>query len=192
MKGNPFYYSLLHDWTEGHLKEESLISVFTHIRDIPYAIIPEWRDSDDIIRQMITQNKGWCGPKHQLLSWMFEQLGFRTRYQYIPFRWQDQPFDYPESLTLLFPHLPSSTHLCTEIFLAGKWTLIDATWDPNLKKAGFPINSWDGRSETIPAVCRNTHTPDLNLEVNENPGVRVPFIHKLNEWLEKIRSTDSE
>lgn len=190
MNGNTLYSSLLQEWTKGLLKEESLISVFTHIRDIPYAIVPEWNDSDDIIRRMVTENKGWCGPKHHLLAWMFQQLGVRTRYRYIPFRWQDQPFHYPESITILFPDLPSSVHLCLEVFLAGEWKLIDATWDPRLKRAGFPINTWDGGSETMPAVCEHTNEPHLTQRTHDNREVRITFVRRFNAWLESIREEE--
>jgi len=190
MSGNTFYSSLLQEWTKGLLKKESLISVFTHIRDIPYAIVPDWNESEDIIRRMITENKGWCGPKHQLLSWMLEQLGFMTRYRYIPFRWQDQPIDYPESITILFPELPSSVHLCLEVFLTGEWKLIDATWDPLLKRAGFPVNTWDGVSDTIPAVCKITHEPNLTQISHDNQEVRITFVRRFNAWLESIREEE--
>lgn len=182
------YSSLVSHWTDGLKAEERLISIFTHIRDIPYAIIPEWRNSDDIISLMVTRNKGWCGPKHYLLSWMFEQSGVQVRYRYIVFRWQDQPFDYPDSIRDLFPHLSCSIHLCTEALLHGAWRLVDATWDPGLHRAGFFVNhSWDGRSDTLPAVRVCNETPDLNQEIHEPADIRILFIQRLNEWMERVR-----
>ncbi len=182
------YSSLVSHWTEGLKAEQRVISIFTHIRDIPYAIMPEWREPDDIISLMITQNKGWCGPKHYLLSWMFEQSGIQVRYKYITFRWQDQPFDYPDSIRDLLPHLSFSIHLCIEALLYGAWRLIDATWDPGLSRAGFFVNqSWDGRSDTLPAVLAGNDIPDLNQKIREHPDIRMTFIHLLNEWMERVR-----
>nr|WP_319539541.1 hypothetical protein [uncultured Methanospirillum sp.] len=188
-RSDQFREDLFTGWTRGLSPVEQRISIFSHIRDIPYAIVPEWLGTDDIIRMMITANRGWCGPKHQLLSWMFKRLGIEIRFTLIPFRWQDQKVGYPESMTRLLPLLPSSTHLCCTALLNGTWQLIDATWDPPLKNVGFPVNDpWEGISETTPAVIR--------LEPNAVSGSssgsathkeRIKFVESLNDWLDEVR-----
>jgi transglutaminase-like putative cysteine protease len=166
------------------------ISVFTHIRDIPYAIIPGWRNSDTIIRMMISENRGWCGPKHHLLVWMFRRMGIETRLVFIPFRWQDQQVRYPPGFHEILPYLPEAMHLCCKASLNGSWQLIDATWDPPLKDAGFPINErWDGFSETVPAVTEiepGLKKPEHPL-LPEKRKERIDFVNHLNQWMEEIR-----
>jgi len=184
-----FRDDLFTGWTCGLSPVEQRISIFSHIRDIPYAIVPEWLGTDDIIKMMITDNRGWCGPKHQLLAWMFQRLRIEIRFTQIPFRWQDQNVRYPENLTGLLPLLPSSTHLCCKALLNGTWQLIDATWDPPLKYVGFPVNDpWDGISETTPAVIRleqNTETGALSGYASYKE--RVKFVESLNDWLVEVR-----
>lgn len=50
-----FRDALFNRWTDGRSPIEQRISILSHIRDIPYAIVPEWLDSDDIIRMMIIE-----------------------------------------------------------------------------------------------------------------------------------------
>ncbi len=188
-----FRLDLFTGWTCGLSPVEQRISIFSHIRDIPYAIVPEWLGKDDIIRMMITANRGWCGPKHQLLAWMFQRLGIEIQFTLIPFRWQDQKVRYPERLAGLLPHLPSSTHLCCTALLNGTRQLIDATWDPPLKNVGFPVNDpWDGISGTIPAVIRL----EQNTETGASSGYathkeRVLFVESLNDWLGEVRKEEN-
>ncbi|NLV26328.1 MAG: hypothetical protein GXY48_04055 [Methanomicrobiales archaeon] len=186
-----FRLSLLSQWTKGLSPIEQRISVFSHIRDIPYAIIPGWRFEKDIIRLMIVENRGWCGPKHYLLMWMFEKLGIKTEPYNIPFRWQDQKVQYPALLEKYLQYLPDTNHLCCKALLNKQWQIIDATWDPRLKKAGFPINDpWNGISGTIPAVLgineSNRIPPRDSVPVFKSE--RFEFTAKLNKWMEEIRS----
>lgn len=184
-----FMKELFAGWTTGLDPLQQRISIFSHIRDIPYAIVPEWRDSKDVIQKMVTANRGWCGPKHHLLAWMFQSLGIEIRYTYIPFRWQDQRVKYPKRLTELLPYIPGSTHLCCTALLNGTWQLLDATWDPPLRKVGFFVNEpWDGMSETIPAVSGL----EPNTRDSASSGLsfwekRVEFVELLNTWFEELR-----
>ncbi|MDD1724603.1 MAG: hypothetical protein LUQ07_05695 [Methanospirillum sp.] len=190
-----FRQSLFTRWTAGLSPVDQRISIFSHIRDIPYAIVSEWRNTDDIIRLMVTEDRGWCGPKHQLLIWMFGRLGIRIQPHYIPFRWQDQQVRYPATLRAIVPFLPESTHLCCKAYLEQTWQLLDATWDPPLVRVGFPINDpWDGVSGTIPAVTvtdpderRQNITP-----LRVSAGNRAEFVPLLNRWMEEVRSRKKE
>lgn len=185
-----FRKSLLKKWIRDLSPLDSRISVFTHIRDIPYAIIPEWKSADDTIRMMVMENKGWCGPKHRLLMWMFDQMGIKTEPVLIPFRWQDQPFRYPELIRQLLVLLPDSTHLCCKACLDNQWHIIDATWDSALINAGFPVNCrWDGMSDTIPAVSGFYHGEKNRLPITspKAPFYQINFIKELNRWLEEVR-----
>ena len=185
-----FRISLFLKWTSGLSPLEQRISIFSHIRDIPYAIIPEWQTTDDIIRRMITENKGWCGPKHQLLSWMMQRLEIKTEPVLIPFRWNDQQVTYPEYLIRILPFVPDTSHLCCRAFLDSGWKILDATWDLPLRSAGFPVNnSWDGRSETLQAVTGIAPSDRNRIRSAglDARNARITFVHLLNEWMEEIR-----
>jgi len=189
---NQFREDLFTKWTHGLSPVEQRISIFSHIRDIPYAIVPEWVGTDNLIKMMITYNRGWCGPKHLLLVWMFQRLGIEVQFTLIPFRWQDQKVKYPERLEKLLPLLPSSTHLCCTALLKGTWQLLDATWDPPLIRAGFTINEpWDGRSGTTSAVIKYEPESDTNaISGSASHKERQEFVERLNEWLEAVRKED--
>lgn len=176
--------------TKGLDPIQQRISIFSHIRDIPYAIVPEWRNADDIITLMIQKNKGWCGPKHHLLIWMFRKLGIKAEPLIIPFRWQDQNVKYPDSIRKILPSLPDTNHLCSRVFLHDQWQIIDATWDKSLKKAGFQVNeSWDGLSGTLPAVTKIN--PEERRQVIFSSMYKKQksekFVDLLNSWMEELR-----
>ena len=97
--------------------------------------------------------------------------------------------DICESFKKYFPYLSGSTHLCCEACLNGTWKIIDATWDPALRQAGFSVNDpWDGMSETIPAVTRRNESRE---QIDDPPYAhrkeRGKFILHLNHWFEEIR-----
>lgn len=187
-----FLVDLLSEWTGGLDPLQQRISIFTHIRDIPYAIVPEWRDGTQIIRRMIEENRGWCGPKHHLLARLFQRTGIETRMVFIPFRWQDQQVRYPAELTAALPLLPDTLHLCCRARLGESWPLIDATWDPPLQAAGFPVNTdWDGLSGTLPAVRTRDGITGGCRQVRVSPEIhrlRAGFVPSLNAWLEELRN----
>lgn len=189
-KRSRFREELFTRWASGTDPVQQRINIFSHIRDIPYAIVPQWRGSDDPEQLMIQENRGWCGPKHHLLSWMLIRLGIDVRMVIIPFRWKDQPVPYPDPLRAIINSLPDTTHLCCRAYLDGAWRLVDATWDLPLKDAGFPVNHpWDGISDTIPAVIGiNPAENDVNRpQVRSAGGQGIAFTTGLNRWMEEIR-----
>ena len=197
MTGRSHYYpvdeefleTLYLQWTYGLSPVEKRISIFSRIRDIPYAIVSEWVDSKDLMKLMIEENKGWCGPKHRLLFWMYQRLGIPIKYLLVPFRWQDQPVSYPDSVKSHFLYLPDSRHLCCMIYLHNSWQILDATWDTPLRKAGFPVNEpWDGIKETALAVVRSEDADESSIgKALRRPDRRTSFSSDLNEWLEQVR-----
>lgn len=187
-----FRQILFDKWTVGLSQVEQRVSIFSHIRDIPYAIVPEWRDlDDDIIRLMVTENRGWCGPKHILLIWMFERLKIQIEPVYIPFRWQDQQVMYPSLLRKILPYLSDTVHLCCRAYLNETWQIIDVTWDLPLKSVGFPVNElWDGVSGTTPAVTsiNSAEKKQKIYQYQVVPPNTIDFIPQFNLWLEVVRS----
>lgn len=142
-----------HDWTHGLGPRQSRISVFEHIRNIPYSLSVRMTDPKTAPEQILAEGKGYCGPKHYLLAAMYRKLGLEVVYATFPFLWNDPDLHYPPDLRALSAVVPVSYHLACRVRVDGRWILVDATWDPPLAKGGFPVNeSWDGISDTRCAV----------------------------------------
>jgi len=141
------------EWTEGLDTHQSMISIFYHIRDIPYSLAAPVRDSLSAPEQLLRIGKGSCGPKHHLLAEMYRRLNLNVAYATIAFSWNDPDLLYPPELRELVTSVPVSHHLACRVQIGGRWVLVDATWDPPLARAGFPVNEhWDGWADTKCAV----------------------------------------
>jgi hypothetical protein len=143
----------LAEWTEDLDTRQSMISVFTHIRDIPYSVSVPGSPPKTLAEQLLRAGKGSCGPKHYLLAEMFRLLNLNVVYATIAFSWNDPDLHYPSDLRNLAARLPSAYHISCRVQIGCRWVLVDATWDPPLARGGFPINGpWDGYSEMKWAV----------------------------------------
>jgi hypothetical protein len=189
------------EWTSGKDPLSARIAVFEHIRDIPYAIVPELRDPHAGPPGLLTMNKGSCVPKHFLLALMFEKLGLKIKYATYLFKWDDPRIKYPDELRKLVRRMPVTGHLACKALINGKWVLVDATWDLPLKKMGFPVNErWDGVSDTQNAVIPIEEIVHENLDervdhsakqrrsyTDEEIRVYEELTGKLNTWLASVR-----
>jgi hypothetical protein len=193
----------LEKWTEGLEPLDARISVFEHIRDIPYKVIPELRSRDTGPRKILELMCGSCTPKHFLLGAMFEMMDVPIKYVSFPYSWDQKHVDYPDELREWARLIPTEYHLACSVRIGEEWVLVDATWDPPLAKAGFPVNeSWDGISDTKVAVDY------LDMIVHEKAAERDEyvtrqksswtegdyaltsrFIDGLNTWLQEIRKS---
>ncbi|PKL59682.1 MAG: hypothetical protein CVV33_06565 [Methanomicrobiales archaeon HGW-Methanomicrobiales-4] len=185
------------EWTSGLPLQEQLISIFLHIRDIPYALVPSLGNQMSGPEQLLYIGKGSCGPKHHLLGSLFTRLGIPVRYQLWPFLWNDPELLFPPDLRASAAGLGITSHLACLAFLNEKWVLVDATWDLSLEKGGFPVNqSWDGRSDTLLAVHpvnREDHPGFFNTPVPRSRNVKTgkagrgEFVDLFNAWLDQVR-----
>jgi hypothetical protein len=142
-----------HEWTKSLDTRDSMVSIFEHIRDIPYSLSVPITDAITSPGQLLIAGKGSCGPKHYMLAEMFRKLNMSVVYATIAFSWNDPDLRYPPALRKLAGKLPVTYHLACRVQVGCRWILVDATWDPPLVKAGFPVNMhWDGYSETGCAV----------------------------------------
>lgn len=141
------------DWTTGLDDSESTISIFDHIRDIPYSLSVPMTDPATAPEQILNLGKGYCAPKHYLLAEMYRRLGYEVVYATFPFLWNDPDLVYPPELRQHAAGLPVAHHLACRVRIDSRWVLVDATWDPPLARGGFPVNmQWDGHSDTLCAV----------------------------------------
>jgi hypothetical protein len=141
------------EWTRELDSRQGMISVFEHIRDIPYSLALPMTDPKAAPEQILMLGKGYCGPKHYLLAEMYRRMGLEVVYATFPFLWNDPDIRFPTELRRLATGLPVAHHLACRVRINDRWVLVDATWDKPLKRGGFPINEhWDGYADTKCAV----------------------------------------
>ena len=190
------------EWTSGLDPKEARIAIFDKIRDIPYMIIPEFRDPAVGISGILERNCGSCQPKHWLLARYFNELGIPVKYATYPFYWHAGNFiKYPPELKDLMKSLAVTNHLAIKANIGHKWVLVDATYDLPLGRAGFLVNkNWDGMSSThnavhpIEEILHDTQEERLAYDARTRKSYTdaekmalVEFIPKLNAWLESLR-----
>ena len=141
------------EWTQDLDPRNALISVFQHVRDIPYSLAVPMTDPSTAPERILSLGKGYCGPKHYLLAEMLRRLGYEVVFATFPFLWNDPDIQYPAELRKLAASLPVAYHLACRVLIDRRFVLVDATWDRPLGRAGFPVNeNWDGRADTRCAV----------------------------------------
>lgn len=163
-------------------KIEKIIDLYKKVQEIPYYCLKE-RDPDLLLKK----NKGSCSEKHLFLGKEFEKLGISVKYLLIKFDWNDLPI--LKEIINKKPDGPEGWHLALRIKPKDRWIYVDATWDPKLEKAGFPvIKNWDGNSDTKPAF-----PPKEIIELEKAPPKQIKrpenrkFYEALNKWLELKR-----
>lgn len=181
------------EWTEGLDTRQSMIAIFSRIRDIPYALVPRsgHGDPDSLAETMLQQGRGSCAPKHYLLAVMYRRLNLNVVYATFPFRWSEQEIRYPPVLRDEAAGLPLAYHLACRVQIGCRWALVDTTWDPPLAPAGFPVNlHWDGIADTRCAVrppgaparpVQVRNMPDEPCRDPENAKI-VPGDSERNHW----------
>jgi hypothetical protein len=179
------------EWTSGLDTRESMISIFSHIRDIPYSFVVSNPDPKTSPEQLLKAGKGSCGPKHHLLAEMYRKLNLCVVFATIAFSWNDPDLLYPSELRKQAVRLPAAYHLACRVQIGCRWILVDATWDLPLGKAGFPVNErWDGYSEMrcgvkpFNSLVKTAFCPNLKNEpckVKKNPGL-CPTEGEKDHW----------
>lgn len=172
--------------------------VFYAIRNIPYIVDTDLLDPVNGPEKMLERGHGSCTPKHFLMGILFGKLGLDVRYPTFLFNWNEQGFEWTKELSKIADELPAWSHLALEVDLKGNgnYTLVDATWDPALNKAGFHVNEWDGTSPTINAVKEVGkvvhYTPEKRIDYLKEAGSFShrrgdEFFEKFNAWLKGLR-----
>lgn len=192
------------EWKGTFGPKEARISVFTHIRDIPYYLVPQVADPFEWAASVLETGMASCSPKHYLLGTLFVRLGVQAKYVTYAFKWDKQALRYPPDLEKLAQGVPSGYHVACKAYIENKWVLVDATWDSALSgRQDFPVNTdWDGISDTrnavIPfdAVVHDTLEQRLNfvkekrgLYSEEEKRAYAQFIERFNLWLDDIRGS---
>lgn len=136
--------------------------------------------------------------KNCLLGSLCEQLGITVWYVETPFFWKDLLVDFPDNLRKSAGVVPKQYHLSLAILREDIYQ-IDATWDPPLQKAGFPVNRLFGHLQqttlaVIPCGEIRIHTSigekwnSQKLKTNMSAEEESAFYTELNKWLETLRT----
>jgi len=164
------------------LKIKEIIKLYNRVQRIPYYCLRE-RDPD----LMLKKRKGSCSEKHLFLGKEFGKLGIPVKYLLIKFNWNDLPI--PKEIISKKEDSSTGWHLALKIKPKNKWIYVDATWDPKLGKAGFPVTkNWNGKSDTKLAF-----PPKEIIELKKSPPKQIKryenreFYNALNQWLELKR-----
>lgn len=136
-------------------KVEALVALVTNI---PYQRIGSLDPAD-----MIAQGKGSCTPKHVFLAQCLHKLGIPVHFLVMSFFYKKLDIRFPEGHDVLIQSMPASYHVALKAQLSQRWTILDCTWDIQLK--GFPgTKDWDGVSDMSLCV-----TPEKILERDDDP-----------------------
>jgi len=184
-------------WTAGKDAVQARISIFEHVRDIPYAVLPDLIDAERYI-DILRLGKGSCTPKHFLLGSMFERLGLLVLFAVYAFQWGERAElldDYPQQLKEMSREMPPSHHLACRVEINGKLVLVDATLDSPLIKADLPVNEyWDGFNDTeLPMTPIGEeelyHPVEAHLMQARYDSKSLAFYDELNTCLELVRQS---
>ncbi|MFC1913216.1 hypothetical protein ACFLX7_03380 [Chloroflexota bacterium] len=182
-----------HQWTQGLEELPARISIYSRVRDIPYAVVPEL-NSTEKYGDILKYGRGSCMPKHFLLCNMYQRLGMLVLFVVYPFRWDEMGINFPPHLKKLAKAMPASYHLACKAEIEGNLVLVDVTLDPALERLGLPVNKeWDGLSNTllpvIPCGEEEVHYPtEILFEQTPYDENTMAFYRELNQWFDEVRT----
>lgn len=163
-------------------KIKEIIGLYKKVQRIPYYCLKERNPN-----LLLKKNRGSCSEKHLFLGKEFEKLRIPVKYLLIRFDWNALPI--PKEIIKKKENGSLGWHLALKAKIKNKWVYVDATWDPKLEKAGFPITkNWSGVSDTNFAF-----PPREIIELKKRPLNQVKrldnrkFYNALNKWLESKR-----
>ena len=187
--------------------EKALVRAYKQTRDLPFWInIGQAGNLRETLKDIKIRKKGSCSSKHYLLGSLCEKLGMSVTYLTHPFYWQGLGVAYPDSIKRLVDKMSLQYHLALKVSSNSDSFILDATWDPPLEKAGFPINRAvenlrdleDTRIAVVPSgecIIHKTATERERFIKRALNGMNVDrvlwqgFFTSFNEWVEGIRKT---
>ena len=193
---------VLLDLTTGLEELEARKSIFINVRDIEYMIVSRQfsKDQNEKVTQVLTDRKGFCLSKHYLLGELFREAGYDVKYCTYAFRWEDSGIKLPAEVLLIARKLPITFHVAIKVFIEGVWVLLDVSWDKSLEKSSFPVNGWDGVSNTVLAVKSIKEFEAFDIDAHhifyrkkikdyllKEKVLLARFTKLFNKWISEIR-----
>jgi hypothetical protein len=159
----------------------NIVRLFEKVQKIHYRICPY--DKNEINENL---SFGDCRHKSELLKQLLERKGFEVKKVRIIFDWADLPI--PKDILKILKSGTKFVHRSLKVKVKGNWINVDCTWNPELKKKGFPITEkWDGRLDTRQISYGKIEIYDeedfdkIKIKINEEEASK--FAEKLNEFL---------
>lgn len=173
---------------------ETRIAIFELVRRVPYKLT-SWTGDP---MSLFSLQRGDCRHKATAANQLLRKSSFRSDHRVVTFDWADLPIP-PEILALLTD--TRSFHDTVYVNIDGRQVLFDATWDPALGLAGFPVtNAWDGNTSTAAITQGKTQIVRQNdipkgSNMYEHFGVKWPnrektlaFNRSFNAWSDGVRA----
>lgn len=165
---------------------QKLVKIFEKVQKIPYRVCVFDKDKID-------KNLGYgdCRHKSYLLYQLLSKEGFEVKQIKVLFDWRDLPLP-KKILNILEKSDKVWPHDSLKVKVADKWIKVDCTWNPELKKVGFPVTEdWDGNSDTRQVTNGKLEFFDKE-EFNIKPNIvkeeAYKFADALNEFFTKVTS----
>lgn len=173
--------------TEGLLSAPQL---FIKVRDIPYILGVEGKPET-----LLKDNFGGCTRKHLFLAPRLKQMGYEVEIGIAQFNWRELPI--PIGILNLLKQ-PIQYHMFLFLNRGAKNFVVDATWDKDMYKLGFPLIEWDESNQSnlgvkaIRAYKQNLFVLKSRSFVSESVKILreslkgqqdTPFTDAFNKWL---------
>ena len=172
-------------------KKDIIIKIFENVQKIPYKVC---KFDENKIDENIQH--GDCRHKSVLLKRLLEEKGFKVKKIKVIFDWKDLPLP-KDILGILKKSDTIWGHSSLLVEIRKKKILVDASWDPPLAKAVFPVTKkWNGASDTLPVSKGKTEILSLEEYKKRKKYIRLDpteiknFALALNNYLEKIRKSN--
>lgn len=176
---------------------EGRIAIFEFVRDWKYRIsVFRPRRPEDIL---LTE-RGDCRHKAALLTALFEYAGYEVRKVKVICDYADLPI--PAEI-LQVRGVTTDVHDAIQLKVDTEWVYIDATWNAELQKLGFPVTTdWNGvsptRMVTNGSVMIVNEFDEMNMEsFFLKHSIQWPerqknrqFVKDLNAWLDNVDKRD--
>ncbi|ALM09925.1 MAG TPA: hypothetical protein DEB30_02670 [Candidatus Peribacter riflensis] len=169
-------------------------AVYEFVRDIAYGDIGS-RSAFDVL----LARKGTCSGKHALLKMFFESLGYRVQNWFAEHDFGSFPIHpWPPELREFQGKTIPDFHDFLKVHIAGQWTTVDAVFDAEIVRLGFPALQWDGQKDMkLPVRALRVFPAEEPVEdhkkaliaslAQEMQTLRKTFLSLLTSWLERER-----
>jgi broad specificity phosphatase PhoE len=127
-----------------HFKpDKKLIKIFEKVQKIPYRVCQF--DETEVNEKL---KFGDCRHKSTLLKKLLDKEGYKAKKMKVIFDWKDLPIS-KNILSLLKKSSTIWSHDALAVKIHGDYLFLDPTWNPELKKLGFPVTeNWSGLENT--------------------------------------------
>lgn len=167
---------------------EKIVELFERVQRIPYKVMP-------FNEKTINENLecGDCRHKTYLLKKLLEKENLNPKITFVLFNWKDLPLPH-KMLSILKKSGTVWGHKILEVEINKKLLKVDCSWDPKLKKEGFPITeNWNGFEDTKQITNGKLEFFPSEKFKNKKPFLDKEEAHlfakKLNAFLEEIRKS---